>query len=500
MNIEDFKKRQNEVAKYADTIFSEEAATKSDYAILGGKNHQIIETAIIRVYHRLEESFGIDKNILNSKKEERNPPEYTFSFVTQVLINLLKDDGYLKKQLGDTKENKLYDEFYIFDNTKNFPHIYNPLSTLSNCLKHVMEKYKNESKYNGTPSLSPKAIPRRSIKYKRPYISSNLGILKNTNEILDRKLASGQTYRELLLEVARIYMKKSADDLLFESKIFNFGQTAITNINHKIANITYPLETKFVEFRATQNDIWKHFLKRDKDGRYRTSDKNNILKKLWNNQNIPIIFINNVNNEPVLSNRKLYNFDEILLPGKPEYFFSINLSAIEMGHSLNYVYLDLNELEKINKYMNEYWDKINTKSNNYKKIKQSLHSNQILKAAPIKFNILLKYRYNSGNNFENKNGYKGNKCHINDKELNMYLGDINTEIIKILKTESYIDYNHKKPEYSKPFKTARFYTLGSIFYCAKKLKWLISDPISKSNDGKLMWIFNLNTYYFTSKR
>ena len=151
MDLKDFKKRQIEVDKYSDTLFNEKSAKESGYAVLGGKNHLIIEEAIKRVYKhmyvRYEEHIK-SKEFLESEEPElykQSPLAYSISLGTQITIDLLKENGYLKSELGEYEENKLYDEFLINDDTVNCPYIYNPLSTLSNCLKHVIETcYKKE--------------------------------------------------------------------------------------------------------------------------------------------------------------------------------------------------------------------------------------------------------------------------------------------------------------------------------------------------------------------
>ena len=152
MDLKDYKKRQIEVDKYSDTLFNEESAKKSGYVVLGGKNHLIIEEAIKRVYKhmyaRYEEHIK-SKEFLESEEKElykQSPLAYSISLGTQITIDLLKENGYLKSELGEYEENKLYDEFLINDDTVNCPYIYNPLSTLSNCLKHVIETcYKEHS-------------------------------------------------------------------------------------------------------------------------------------------------------------------------------------------------------------------------------------------------------------------------------------------------------------------------------------------------------------------
>ena len=155
MNLKDYKKRQGEVGKYSDTLFNEESAKESGYAVLGGKNHLIIEEAIKRVYEhmcaRYEEHIK-SKEFLESEEEQKSykqaPLAYSISLGTQITIDLLKEDGYLESELGRNEENKLYDEFLINDDTVKCPYIYNPLSTLSNCLKHVIETCYKEEHYN----------------------------------------------------------------------------------------------------------------------------------------------------------------------------------------------------------------------------------------------------------------------------------------------------------------------------------------------------------------
>jgi hypothetical protein len=389
-----------------------------------------------------------------------------------------------KKQKHGTikKTNNLHDELMIFDYIKKNL-TYNSLSTLPCYLKkYIIKKYKNEVKYNSVAllSLPSQALLTKSINYKRRIVNAWLG--KN----------------ELLQEVAEEFIEKTADDIIFETQMLCFGQNAQKTMNSKI---TCGDGYAMVKIRIKQSDIWKIFLKRDKDGRYPTHAKPRIIKKLWEKQNTKILSIIREGNEEVLLKRPLYYFDKIL--SSNEYFFSINVSAIRLENNskIYYVHLNLDELEKIDEHIKKYLMNENMKNDKgdkvYKKIKTYLFS-QILRASVTKFNILLKYRYHTGNNFEGKNGYKGNCCTINDGNLNKYLGHIYEEIIRILQLNKYIDKNHKNPIDSKPFKTVQKYVLGFIFYCAKELKWLDSNPnfCKKSQ----MWGFNLNRNYFDKKR
>jgi hypothetical protein len=490
-----------------DTIFNGAAAKKSGYAILGGKNHSIIVEAIVRVYDTLwerYEDFITSEEFLNCKEEQaaykQDPIESTLVWATDILINLLKEDSYLRKELGEAEENKLYDDFYILNDTSKDLR-YNPLSTLSNCLKHVIEKYKNADKYKDTPLLPKGTTPETNFALKREIIGTRLGMpinkkIKleiNEREFLNRKLASGQTFEELLQEVHREYIRKTWDDLVFEHKLLALGQT----IQKKMyPAIIYPNQLEMAKSRITQDDIWEHFLKRDKTGRYTTYDKQKILKKLWERQNDLITFVEMKENQPVLVRHKLYEFDEILLPNKSEYYFSINTSSIAL-HYKNYLYIDLNELEKIKKCLDEYWGKI-SQEEDFKKnrwIIRQIISNQLFRAAPYKLNMLLKYRYHRGNDFENeKTGYKGNCCHIPNDKLNIGLGDIDSEIVRILETNHYT-CNRKDTEV---FNLSQKYILGSTFYCATKLKWLVSNP--NLNKRTQEWSFNLNRFYFDNSK
>jgi hypothetical protein len=497
----------SEFIKYNETIFDEAAAIESGYAILGANNHTIIVKAITRVYDNLlkrYEEFINSDEFLNCKQEQdlykQDPLGSTTIWATHILINLLREDSYLRDNLGELEENKLYADFYILDETSK-DLLYNPLSTLSNCLKCVIEKYKNADKYKEVPLLSKEITPRKKAPIKRDLFGSCIGkpinkkikVENNEQEFLNRKLAGGQTFAELLQEVQKEYIKKPLDDLIFEIKLYSFAQTILKEIYPAILS-NYPERAKA---RITQDDIWKFFLKRDKMGRYATYDKRRILKKLWTYQNKTITFVEMKGNEPVLVSHKLYEFDEILVANKSEYYLSIDTSPIDF-YFKNYLYMDLDELEKINNCLDKYWREI-SKTDTLRSIGwiiRKIISNQHLKAAPIKFNILLKYRYNIGNNFENKKtGYRGNCCRISDKELNIALGDIDSEIARVLQTTHCIQKS--KDTRSKVFKLIRECVLGFTFYCAKKLKWVVS--FSNHDEKKQEWIFNLNPSYFNPK-
>jgi hypothetical protein len=92
MNSKDFEKRKSEFIKYHDTIFDEADAIKSDYAILGGNNHSVIEKAITRVYDTLlerYEDFIASEEFLNCKEEQeaykQAPLESTIIWATHIL-------------------------------------------------------------------------------------------------------------------------------------------------------------------------------------------------------------------------------------------------------------------------------------------------------------------------------------------------------------------------------------------------------------------------------
>jgi hypothetical protein len=507
MNSKEWEKRKSEAIKYNDTIFDEASAIESGYAILGGKNHSVIVEAIVRVYDRLierYEDFVSSDEFLNCKEEQeaykQAPLPSTIIWATHILIDLLREDGYLRENIGDAEENKLYADFYVLDDTSKALR-YNPLSTLSNCLKCVIEKYKNADKYKDTPLLSDGISCIRKAPIKRELFDALTGkpVNKkikgeiNEKEFLNRNLVSGQTFAQLLLEVHAEYIKNTSDDLIFEIKMLSFAQTILKE-SYPARLSNYP---ESIKVRLTQDDIWKFFLKRDKTGRYATYDKGKILKKLWTYQNKTITFVEMRGNEPVLVSRKLYEFDEILLPNKSEYYLSIDTSPIDF-YFKNYLYMDTAEMEKLNNYINEYWRKI-SKTDTVKSIEwiiKKINSNQHLRAVPIKLNILLKYRYHWGNNFENKKtGYRGNYCHISDEQLKIGLGDIDSEITRVLQATHCIQKG--KDTRSKVFKLIQKCVLGFTFYCAKKLKWIVSFPIHDKK--KQEWIFNLNTSYFDPK-
>ncbi|GMO67968.1 MAG: hypothetical protein Nk1A_6530 [Endomicrobiia bacterium] len=110
MNQKDFERRKDEVAKYADTLFNEKPAKKSGYAILGDKNHLIIEEAIKKVYEEMCKRYNEivnSREFLESKEEQEsyknNPLEYSTVLATEITIDLLKTDGYLEKNLEPLK-------------------------------------------------------------------------------------------------------------------------------------------------------------------------------------------------------------------------------------------------------------------------------------------------------------------------------------------------------------------------------------------------------------
>jgi hypothetical protein len=501
MNFKDWEKRKSELNKYINTFDDEALAAKSDYAVLGGNNYPIIVEAIARVFDELGEKylkFINSKEFLNSKEEQelykQNPSETIIIYSTHILIEILKEDGYLRQKLGEAEANSLYDDFYVYDDNGNlFPNKY---SILSLCLNHVHMKLANADKYKDIPLL-PKKIELRSIPIKREMygprfgkpINKKIKVKINEREFLNRKLASGQTFEELFQEIHRKYINKTEDDLIFEIKLIALTQKIL---KREQPSIIYLNQHERAKARLTLKDICENFLKRDKTGRYSTYDKRKILKKLWVGQNNLISFVEMRENEPILVNHKLYEFDEILLPNKSEFFISIDTSPIDFYYK-SFLYIDLDELGKIGDYIDEYWEKT-SKSNPeiFKRVKRIV-PNQICRAAPLKFNILLKYRYHKGSNYVNKKtGYIGNCCHISDEKLNIGLGDIDSEISRVLQDSHYI-----RRQESETFKLSRECVLGCIFYCAKKLKWIVSNP--KLDEKKQEWSFNLNVFYFDIK-
>jgi hypothetical protein len=506
MNLKDWKKRNNELEKYKDTVNDTVLAAKSNYAVQGGVNYQIIVKAITRVFDELGErylKFIKSEEFLNSKEEQeaykQNPAETLIAFSTHILIELLKENGYLREKLGKTEENKLYDDFYVYDDNGNlFPNL---RSILSLCLNHVHIKHANMDKYKDIPLLSKEIKPIRTIPIKRGVYRSRFGkpidkkikakIEINEREFLNRKLASGQTFEQLFQAAQREYIRKSADDLIFEIKLIALAQKILKGTH---PSIICPNQHKMAKARLTLKDICENFLKRDKTGRYPTYDKRKILKKLWVGQNNLISLVEMRGNEPILVSHKLYEFDEILLPNKSEYFISIDTSPIDFYYE-NFLYMDLDELEKIGNYIDEYWEKISKDNPEILKKVERILPNQICRAAPLKFNILLKYRCHRGNGFENKKtGYRGNCCRISDEKLNIGLGDIYSEIDSVLQNSHYVRMCEKRKGLSETAKLSRECILGCTFYCANKLKWISSFP--KYDSKKQVWNFNLNVSYF----
>jgi hypothetical protein len=157
--------------------------------------------------------------------------------------------------------------------------------------------------------------------------------------------------------------------------------------------------------------------------------------------------------------------------------------------------MDLAELEKIERGWDEYWGKVSKEHpETFKKVKRII-PNQICRAAPIKFHILLKCKYNKARNFKNeKTGYVGNRCQISDTELNIALGNIDFEIARALQASHCVRKREKSNGLSETFEQSRGSVLSGIFYVAKKLKWIVSFP--EYDEKKQAWEFNFNASYF----
>jgi hypothetical protein len=205
----------------------------------------------------------------------------------------LKEDGYLREKLGDAEENKLYADFYIYDDTGKHFYNYNSHSVLTLCLTHVYIGRNNADEHKNIFLLQKGTKFIKNVPLKREagraWFGKPIKAEINKEEFLKRKLASGQTFEELLLEVHAEYIKKTEDDLVFEIKMLAFARAMLeTTEKFPAVPFNYP---ERVKVRVTQDDIYKTFLKRDKDGRHRTYDKGKILKKLWTYQNKTITFV-----------------------------------------------------------------------------------------------------------------------------------------------------------------------------------------------------------------
>jgi hypothetical protein len=342
--------------------------------------------------------------------------------------------------------------------------------------------------------LPVNVIPTKCFGLKRDFI--NLDIINRkskrneiNDELLNRKLASGQTIRELLkAHESKHIINMPVNDLIFLIQMLNFAHHVVheKTRNMSVAEaIKYIEHTKHIDFIIRRENIWPFFLKKDKSKRrYQTHAKEKKLKELWEKQNTLIVFFEKIGNVWVFNNEPFYVFKEIILsPDEPsQYYFSINISPIDF-YFRNYVYIDINELARIDEYRNKYNNDLQKQR---KKYFRDIISNQIFRAAHIKFVMLLKIKY-----FK----YKEFHC-INDEDLNIYIGDINSEIIRILRTNHYIK-NPKDPKKSEMFKRIRYYLLGSIFCCAKRLKYISSwKELYGREQG---WRFYLKSDCFESR-
>ncbi|GMO68000.1 MAG: hypothetical protein Nk1A_6580 [Endomicrobiia bacterium] len=488
MNTEEFKKRENEVAKYIDTIFDKEAAKKSNYAILGGEEHPVIEEAIKRVFEKLKEKSKESKStkkIFDPKENisESSPPEYSITYVvlTETLIDLLKDDRYLIEKLGDTKTNKLYNEFYTFDEASQCWFL-NPLCTLTLCLMCVKEQLQ-ETK-NKDISYKNKKIPKNAIplmkEIGRTLSGRPIPQKKRTygNKFLNAKSENGQTYGMVLRKTTDEFTKLPFDSLTLYLKIIALG----CSWWNKTENISIPAGR--IKKEISQRELCEHFLtkkKTEKINRYLDYDIKKMLKELFDKQDFIIRFAKNTGCSWILKTFKLYDFEiqKTLQSNKLKYYLTIDLTIIDPLFK-DYIYLDKNETEKTEKFWKEYWDKEYPRYSKKKIIKEIIN-NGIIKAAPAKLILLLKTIYN------------GHPYAIKVQELNENFGDIDSIIVKTLIKTKYIDKNVECPQNSKTFKRVRGDIYDCIFYTTKKLG-LINDFPKKPEQGQ--WRIYPRKFYF----
>ena len=206
-----------------------------------------------------------------------------------------------------------------------------------------------------------------------------------------------------------------------------------------------------------------------------------MVRELWNNQDFIIGFLEKTITTYNLKRIKFYDFEVVRKTSQPnkhfEYYLTIDLSVIDPFFK-NYVYTDVNEIEKIEKLWKKYQDEVYLKLSK----KKEIMNNEIIKATPLKLNLFLKTTYNKE---------KG-KVIIGTRILNDLLGDIDSVIIeKLVKTKN-IDKTAKSPRESKVFRQTRGYIYNRIFHIAEELKWIKKPP--KLSQER--WIILLNKFYF----
>jgi hypothetical protein len=486
-----FEKRRNEVAKYTNTLFDGEAAKESNYAILGGEDHNIINESIIRVFAKISPHYNkiiTSKEFIKSKEEQesykQDPLEYSTSLTTAILIKLLKDDGYLVKNLGDTKTNKLYDEFCTFDSITGH-WLYNSLSTLSCCLIHAVQQIILPD----IPFLSQQIQPTRSLN----IVRSLLGYCNDKRDKLINALI--EEYNEKFIVIG-------ADDLLLIFKIINLGQTAKINMIGKSKGTT-------IEFITDEKGLWQFLRtpgeKTDRKKLHRV--KKNKLEEVFRKQNIQIPIIKKEENDEIsFGIHPLYRIDKIVSQDKFKFRVVIDLSPLRQNNDFDtlYTHIDLDEVEEENKHIMNFLsdDNLSNRFDGKYKIKRSygyLRRNQIFLAVALKLNILLKHRYYNGNN---------NMIEISYEDLIKFLGKLDKEIIRVLKSCKFIDKKSENPEKSKIYKKMLGCLLDLAFLCNIKLG-VINSSINKNNKyeyprpsakkGQKRFIFKVNGNYFNKK-
>ena len=179
MNIEDLEKRSDEFFKYKNTVFSEEDSKESGYIILGKENHFVIEKAIERIWVKLWEDSkkflerAESGESLEPKEQQelqkllkQDPYLIVCQATLHTMVDLLKKDGYLEKELGSVEANKIYEDAFPSDINNSVP--FNPYSFLANFCVHIDEKHKYNATYNIIKIQ--KIIPKDIIPFKKEVL------------------------------------------------------------------------------------------------------------------------------------------------------------------------------------------------------------------------------------------------------------------------------------------------------------------------------------------
>lgn len=518
MNIKDFEIRQKEFEEHNNIIHDKKPIEELKYAILGGKNHFIIKDAIKRVFAEQCNKFGsfLDSEEFKNSKEDQeaykeNHIAYESILTTAILIELLKKDEYLRKELGEDEEQKLYEDFYIYDD-EGLLYNHNPISILFSCfLKYLSENYGEEWTKEGNKELrlikqefnmsqhgarlligkniTPQSLINRNDK-KTEHIESFLSTKSNRHNKTNRAIL--QSFNN---EYGNKLSQMSHDEIIHFFNILNLA-------NNKKNNRTYTYideENDLIKFEMSPKETFEFF---DFDGKYHTNHKyygKKTIKKLFHYQKLLTEpYIKAIGHELIWKNPPLYTFEirKNTQLKTTRCCFSTNTHFLEDPPLINYIRINMDEYKKIETYREEYWANLikqvekEGKSSHTRLIKHYLRTDGIIKAAPIKFNIMIKTTLHKNRKLA--------PYHIKDTNLNIWIGDIDSAIIKILRDKKHdMDKKNKSPKNSKTFREVRLYVLKYIFYCATKCKWIIGAPIFYSQ--KQIWEFRINTLYSTGK-